>query len=114
MAQRLPSQLNPGVQLSASMVTLITAPDNAYTTISAATLTNSTATGRNVTLHIVPKSGAPSAVNMVVSARVIAPGESWNAMALVGQTLPAGATVQGVCDGAAAVSFVASGYVTSP
>lgn len=114
MAQRLPKQLVNGVALAAAAAVLYTVPANTICTISAATLTNSTATARNVTMHLVPAGGAPSAANMILSARVISPGESYNVAQAVGQTIPAGATIQALADAAGAVNLVASGYETNP
>lgn len=114
MAQRLPKQIIPGVTLAAAAAALYTVPANTITTISAATLTNSTATARTVTMHLVPAGGTPSAANMILSARTISPGESYNVAQAIGQTIPAGATIQALADVAAAVNLVASGYETNP
>jgi hypothetical protein len=114
MAQRLPKQLCAGVQLAAAAGVLYTTPLNTITTISAATLTNSTATARLVTMYLVPAGGTPGAANMILSARTVAPGESYNVAQAIGQTIPAGATVQALCDAATAVTLVMSGYETNP
>lgn len=114
MAQRLPKQLCPGAQLAATAAVLYTVPANTLTTISAATLTNSTATARAVTMYLVPAAGTAGPANMILSARVIAPGESYNVAQAIGQTIPAGATIQAMADAAAAVTLVASGYETNP
>lgn len=114
MAQRLPKQLCPGAQLGTAAGVLYTVPANTLTTISAATLTNSTATARTATMHLVPSGGAPGPANMILSARTISPGESYNVAQAIGQTIPAGATIQALADAAAAVTLVASGYETNP
>lgn len=114
MAQRLPKQIVAGVQLPAAAAALYTVPANTITTISAATLTNTTATARTATMHLVPAGGAPGPANIILSARVISPGESYNVAQAIGQTIPAGATIQALSDVAAAVTLVASGYETNP
>lgn len=114
MAQRLPKQLCPGTQLAAAAGIFYTVPPNTITTISAATLTNSTAIARTATMHLVPAGGAPGPANMILAARTISPGESYNVAQAIGQTIPAGATIQALADAAAAVSLVASGYETNP
>lgn len=114
MAQRLPKQLCAGVQLATTAALLYTVPPNTITTISAATITNSTATARTATMHLVPLGGTPGPANMILSARTISPGESYNVAQAIGQTIPAGATVQALSDAASALSVVMSGYETNP
>lgn len=114
MAQRLPTPLCTGVQLGTAAASLYLVPQNTITTISAATLTNSTAVARTVTMHLVPSGGTPSAANMILSARTISPGESYNVAQAIGQSMRAGSTIQALADAANAVSLVASGYETNP
>lgn len=114
MAQRLPKQICAGVQLAAAAGILYTVPANTITTISAATLTNSTTIARTATIHLVPNGGAPGPTNMILAARTISPGESYNVAQAIGQTIHAGATLQALSDLAAAVTLVASGYETNP
>lgn len=114
MAQRLPKQIVPPAQLTAVAATYYAVPANTLTTIAAATLTNSTATARTATIHLVPNAGTAGATNVILSARVIAPGESYNVASMIGQTIPAGATIQALSDLAAALTFVASGYEVNP
>lgn len=114
MAQRLPKQICAGVQLAAAAGILYTVPANTITTISAATLTNSTTIARTATIHLVPSGGAPGPANMILAARTISPGESYNVAQAIGQTIHAGATMQALSDLAAAVTLVASAYETNP
>jgi hypothetical protein len=114
MAQRLPKQICPGTLLPLAVATFYTVPANTMTTISAATLTNSTAIARTVTMHLVPNGGAAGPANMILSARTIAAGESYNVVQAIGQTIHAGATIQALSDLAGAVALVASGYETNP
>lgn len=112
--QRLPKRLADGAQLTATAATYFTVPDNSLCTVSAMSVTNTTATPRTVTVHLVPASGAPGVGNVVCSARVVAPGETYNVGGAIGQTLAAGGTIQALSDAATALSLVASGYITIP
>lgn len=114
MATRLPKQLVAGSQLTTSAATYYTVPANTLATISALTLTNSTGTAKYATLHLVPNGGSATASNMILSARVIAAGESYNVASAIGQTIPAGATIQALAESATTITIVASGYETTP
>lgn len=112
--QRLPKRLVDGAQLTAAAAVYYTAPANSLTTISAASVTNTTATARTVTVYLVPTGGTAGAGNVVCSGRVVAPGETFNIGGAIGQTLAAGGTLQALSDAATALTLVASGYVTTP
>ena len=112
--QRLPSRLVDGSQLTAAAAIYYTAPANTITTIAACTLTNTTAGAVTATMHLVPSAGTPTASNMILSARVIAAGESYNVGSAIGQTLAAGGTIQALAGAAASIALVASGYSTNP
>ena len=107
--QRLPKRLVDGSQLTAAAATYYTAPTATSTTISACTLTNTTAGAVNCTLYLVPSGGTAGAANCILSARAIAIGESYNVSSAIGQTLAAGGTIQGL---GLNVTLVASGYET--
>lgn len=111
--QRLPKRLVDGAQLTAAAATYYTAPPFTLATISACTLTNTTAGAVTATLHLVPSGGTAGAANCILSARTIAAGESYNVGSAIGQTLPAGATLQALASAATAVTLVASGYETT-
>jgi hypothetical protein len=108
--QRLPKRLVDGSQLTASAATYYTAPANTLTTISACTLTNTTAGAVTATLYLVPTGGAASVSNCILSARTISPGESFNVGSAIGQTLAAGGTLQALAGSATSIALVASGY----
>lgn len=114
MAQRLPKQLCAGAQLTTSAATYYTVPANTITTIAACTLTNSTGTARTATVYLVPNGGTAGVTNIILSARTIAAGESYNVAAAIGQSIPAGATIQALSDAGTAVTIVASGYEVNP
>lgn len=113
MATRLPKQLAAGAQLTTSAVPYYTVPANTVTTISACSLCNSTAAAKHATVYLVPSGGSPSASNIVLSQRVIAAGETYNVSAVIGQSIPAGATIQALAESGTAITIVASGYETN-
>lgn len=112
--QRLPKRLVDGAQLTTVAATYYTAPNNSLTTISAASVTNSTAVPQTVTAYLVPSGGTAGVGNVVCSGRIVAPGETFNVAGCIGQTLAAGGTLQALSDAGAALTLVASGYLTIP
>lgn len=112
--QRLPKRLVDGSQLTGSAATYYTAPANTLTTISAMTLTNTTGGAVTATVHLVPNGGSAGVTNCVLSARTLAAGESFNVGSAIGQTLPAGGTLQALAGSATSITLVASGYETVP
>jgi vancomycin resistance protein YoaR len=112
--QRLPKRLVDGSQLTAVAVSYYATPANTLTTIAAMSVTNTTATARTVTVHLVPAAGSASASNCVCSARTVAPGETYNVAGAIGQTLSASGFISALADAATALTLVASGYETNP
>jgi predicted phage tail protein len=112
--QRLPSRLVNGSQLTTSAATYYTTPPNTITTISACTLTNTTAGAVTATMHLVPNGNAATPLNIILAARVIAAGESYNVGSAIGQTLAAGGTIQALASAGTSITLLASGYSTNP
>jgi len=112
--QRLPVRLVDGSQLTGSAATYYTSPANTITTIAACTLTNTTAGAVTATMHLVVSGGAASASNMILSARTIAAGESYNVGAALGQSLAAGGFISALAGSSTSITLVASGYATNP
>lgn len=108
--QRLPKRLVSGSQLTASAATYYTVPANTITTISACTLTNTTAGAVTATVYLVPSGGSAGVTNCILSARVIAAGESYNVGPAIGQSMAAGGLLQALAGSATAITLVASGY----
>lgn len=108
--QRVPKRLINGSQLTVGAVTYYTTPVNTVTTISAMSVTNTTGSVRTVTVHLVPSAGVADATNIICSARPVSPAETFNVFGAIGQTLPAGGTIQALADAATALTIVASGY----
>lgn len=112
--QRLPKRLVDGSQLTASAATYYTTPAGTVTTISACTLTNTTAGAVTATVYLVPNGGSATASNCILSARNIAAGESFNVGSAIGQSLATGGTLQALAGSATSIALVASGYETNP
>jgi len=111
--QRLPKRLIDGAVLTASAAVYFTVPPNSMVTISACSVTNTTAIPQTLTMHLVPSGGTAGASNVVCSGRTVAPGETFNPPGAIAQTLHAGGTIQALSDAASALTLVASGYTTT-
>jgi hypothetical protein len=105
--QRLPKQL-VCTELTTGSSTY-TAPTNVRTTISAASVTNKSATARWVTVTITPSGG--SARNGVYR-RVVGVGETAVLYGLVGQTMGPADIITATAEANSALDFIASGYET--
>jgi predicted phage tail protein len=112
--QRLPKRIIDGAQLTTSAATYYTAPANTYCTISAFTLTNTTAGAITATVYLVPNGGTAGATNTILSAKTVAAGESFNVPSAIGQTLYNGAFIQALASAGTSITLVASGYETTP
>ena len=108
--QRLPKRLVSGSQLTTSAATYYTVPANTITTISACTLTNTTAGAVTATVYLVPPAGSAGVANCILSARVLAAGESYNVGSAIGQSMSATGTLQALAGAATSITLVASGY----
>lgn len=86
----------PGVALTAAVASYYTAPALTRARITNATVTNTTAGAVAVTLYLVPAAGAAGAANTKISARTIAPGETYTCPELVNRILEPGDSIQGL------------------
>lgn len=73
-------------------------PANTRRKITAAIVCNPTAVAKTFTAYVVPSGGAAGATNTYISARTIAPGESYTCPELVGRGMNAGGFVQTLAD----------------
>lgn len=88
-----------GGNVTAAAVTQGTVvPANTRRKITAAIVCNSTAVAKTFTAHVIPSGGTAGATNMYISARTIAPGESYTCPELVGRGMNAGGFVQVLAD----------------
>jgi hypothetical protein len=102
--------LVPGTsQLTNAAATYYTAPAGTSARINNATLLNTDVVARTATVHIVPSGGAAGNANMIISARSIQPGETYNCPELVAKNVMAGGTIQALASANATISFHVSG-----
>lgn len=82
---------------------------NCKTRIDKFTVTNTTAANATISVNLVPSAGSASASNLVVSARAVAPGETYTCPELVGQVLESGGFISTLAGTATALTIRASG-----
>ena len=100
--------LVPAKQAENTQTTQYTAV-NARAIIDKATATNTTAGNVTLSVNVVTSGGTVSASNLVVSARAIAPGETYTLPELVGHTLDAGGFISTVASAASSITLRISG-----
>lgn len=98
-------------QLTSSIAPYFTA--SVPTRIDKLTLSNPTASARQVSIYWVPRGGAAGPTNQIIAGRYIQPGESWDVSPLMGHVLTPGDEIAAVADSAAAVDFFGSGTAVS-
>jgi hypothetical protein len=101
-------QLVAPVQLGNSDAAVYTAPTQTTAKIGRAVFTNTTASATTITAGITT-GGALGAGTTLISARSIAPGESYVSPELAGAVIPAGSTLRVYAGAATTVTFTASG-----
>lgn len=82
---------------------------NVTTLIDKFTITNTSASNVTFSANLVPASGSPSAANLVLKLRTIAPNETYSAVELVGQVLEAGGFISTIAGAATSLTISASG-----
>ena len=101
-------QLVAPMQLAGSDATVYTVGTQTTVKIGRAVFINTTASATTISAGITT-GGALTAATTLISARAIAPGESYVSPELAGAVIPAGSTLRGFAGSAAAVTFTASG-----
>ena len=94
--------------IAAAAATYYTAPANTRALIKKLTFTNTTAGALTVTVHLLPSGGTASATNMLVSARNIGAGETYECFEAQGQVLQAGGLIQALASAATSISIQGS------
>lgn len=84
----------PGVLLGAALGTIHAAPALTKERIINATVTNDTGGAVSLTVHIIPSGGSAGSANKRISARSIAPGETYPCPELIGRVLEPGDFIQ--------------------
>jgi hypothetical protein len=104
----VPTRLIAGSQLTASAATYYTAT-NVKARIDALALTNTSGSSATATVHLVPSGGAADDTNCIVSAKSLAPGETFVPPGAIGQWIESGGTLQALASAGTAITLVASG-----
>lgn len=114
---RVPVVIFNNLQLTTAVAGATSAVPDAttLTTISAATVNNTTAGAVTLDAYIVPSGGTAGVANQVISALSIPAAGSTPTIlsALIGQTIPAGGTLQMKASAATSLSPFVSGYRTT-
>lgn len=102
------AQLVAPQQLGNADATVYTSPANTTTKVGRAVFCNTTAGAVTITAGIT-SGGAISAGTTLISARSLAPGETYVSPELAGAVIPAGSVLRVFASAAASVAFTASG-----
>lgn len=102
-----------GSQITASLATYYTVGASTRAQIQAMTVTNTNASARTVSIHLVPSGGTADATNIVLSAKSLAQNESYKVIEAIGQWLEAGGFISAVASAATSIDLVASGIETT-
>ena len=83
---------------------------NVNTTISSATITNQSGSNVYFSLNLVPGGQSPSASNIIIKERNLAPNQSYSCPEIVGQVLGSGGVISTIAQTASALVMKISGY----
>ena len=100
--------LIPAKQAESSQTTQYTAT-NCKAIIDKFTITNTSAGNVTISVNLVTVSGSPSASNLIMDTRAIAPHETYTCPELVGQALEPGGFISTIASAATSLTIRASG-----
>jgi hypothetical protein len=100
--------LIPAKQAENSQTTQYTAT-NAKAIIDKFTVTNTSAGNVTISVNLVTSGGSPSAANLIIDTRAIAPDETYTCPELVGQALEPGGYISTIASAATSLTIRASG-----
>lgn len=103
-------QLVAPVQLGNADASLYSSPTSTTTKIGRAVFTNTTAGAVTITAGITAGVALGASTTMI-SARTVAPGETYVSPELAGAVLPAGSQIHAFASAGASVTFTASGLI---
>lgn len=103
-------QLVAPQQLAAVDTVYYTSPTQTTTKIGRSVFTNTTASAVSITAGITT-GGALGVSTTLISARTLAPGESYVSPELAGQVIPAGSQLHCLASAATSITFSASGVI---
>ena len=96
--------------LGAADATLYTAPTQTTAKVGRAVFCNTTASAVTITAGITA-GGALGASTTMISARIVAPGETYVSPELAGAVLPAGSQIHAYASAGASITFTVSGLI---
>ena len=102
------AQLVPPVQLGNADASVYSVPTQSAAKVGRAVFCNTSASATTITAGITT-GGALGSATTLISARPIAPGESYVSPELAGAVLPAGSQIHAFAGASASVTFTASG-----
>lgn len=108
-----PKKLVAAQQLTNINATYYTTPNTVTTILDKMTLTNTSANAVSVTIDLVDAAGVAAASERMISARTIAPGETYTCPEISGQILYHGDTIQGLASASSAITIRVSGREVS-
>lgn len=91
-------------QLTNAAATYYTAPANTKAVLKKLTFTNNDTAARTVTVYLVPSAGTAGVTNILVSARAVAAGDTYDCTEALGQTLLPAGFIQAFADVASKVT----------
>ena len=100
--------LIPAKQAEGSQTTQYTA-SNSKAIIDKFTITNTSAANVTISVNLVTSGGSPSASNLILDTRAIAPDETYTCPELVGQALEPGGFISTIASAATSLTIRASG-----
>ena len=103
-------QLVAPIQLAGSDATVYTAPTLTAAQIGRAIFCNTTASAVTITAGITT-GGALGASTTMISARTVAPGETYPSPELAGAVIPPGSVLRAYASDGSAITFTASGLI---
>jgi hypothetical protein len=104
------AQLAAPAQLGNADASVYTPPTQTSAKIGRAVFCNTTASAVTITAGITT-GGALAAGTTMISARTLAPGETYSAPELAGAVIPIGSTLRAYASAATSVTFTASGLL---
>lgn len=102
-------EIVPIVQLGATAVALYTSPDGVWTQIAKLSCLNTDAVTRTVSFHLVSAGGAAVPQNLLVAAKPLSAGQSWNDPTFYAHVLNPGDQIWGFASAPSTVNVAIAG-----
>lgn len=102
-------EIVPTVQLGTTAAAIYTSPAGVWTQIAKLSCLNTDSVTRTVSFYLVPSGGAAITATLLVSAKAISAGESWNDPTMYGHVLNPGDAIWASASVAAVVNTAVAG-----